>query len=72
MEQFKPWGHPCNWHDPALGLNTSPEGFGNRERDEIVFALAVGTVRTFSAKISRQVLMALSTPNGGEPITEDY
>jgi hypothetical protein len=71
MDQFKPWGHPCNWRDPALGLNTSPQGFGNRERDQIIFALADGSVRTLSAKTSRQVLMALSTPNGGEPIPED-
>jgi hypothetical protein len=72
MDQFKPWGHPCNWRDPALGLNTSPEGFGNRDRDLIIFASADGSVRMLRANMSRQVLMALSTPNGGEPIPEDY
>ena len=25
---FKPWGDPTNWRDPALGINRSPEGFG--------------------------------------------
>jgi hypothetical protein len=25
---LKPWGHPIQWRDPALGLNAVPHGFG--------------------------------------------
>jgi hypothetical protein len=30
---YRPWGHPINWRDPALGLNTTPDGFGSPFRD---------------------------------------
>lgn len=37
---YKPWGHPANWRDPALGINESPNGFGspNRKGASVVFA----------------------------------
>jgi prepilin-type processing-associated H-X9-DG protein len=65
---FKPWGHPVNWRDPANGINT-PNGFGGpRSAGGANFAMADGSVRFVSERISPEVLRALSTPAGGEEI----
>jgi hypothetical protein len=69
--KFKPWGHPIGWRDPALGINSHPDGFGSPikgEREGAQFVYADGSVRFISAKVSREVLKALSTPDGGEKI----
>src|SRR5947207_8560916 len=63
---YKPWGHPRNWRDPALGLNRSPDGFGSKSSRGVQMVMADGSVRTLSSKTSLAVLRALSTPNGGE------
>lgn len=66
---FKPWGYPANWRDPALGINRSPRGFGGQQgRSVAVFLFADGGVRNLSNFTSPAVLKALSTPNGGEAI----
>jgi hypothetical protein len=46
---FKPWGYPSNWRDPARGLNRTPDGFGSPRRDKrvILFLFADGSVRSF-------------------------
>lgn len=70
--EFKPWGHPGNWRDPAKGINRSPNGFGGPARaGGAQFLMADGSVRFVSEKISPTVLKALSTPNGGEKLEED-
>ena len=69
---FKPWGSPTNWRDPALGLRTTPDGFGGPNRHGTAFAIADGSVRMIDNKIDPQVLKALSTPNGGEIVPDDY
>jgi hypothetical protein len=45
---WKPWGHPIGWRDPALGINRSPAGFGSPagHRRPAVLLLADGSVRT--------------------------
>jgi Protein of unknown function (DUF1559) len=67
---YKPWGHPTNWRDPALGINQTPDGFGS-PLSGATFAMADASVRFLSEKIDPQVLKALSTPAGGEP-TPDF
>lgn len=63
---YRPWGYPANWRDPALGLNKSPAGFGNAAGKGANFAFVGGDVRFLKNNISPEVLKALSTPNGGE------
>jgi hypothetical protein len=66
---FKPWGHPVNWRDPAKGINRSPYGFGGSPYTAgAYFSMADGSVRFVSERIDPQVLQALSTPAGGERI----
>jgi hypothetical protein len=70
---FKPWGHPRNWRDPARGLNKSADGFGSPSgRDQVIFAMMDGSVRYLHKDISPAVLRALSTPNGGETLPDDW
>ena len=66
--QFKAWGQPLNWRDPALGINTTPHGFGNPMLPGASFAFADGSVRFLRENISAEVLKALATPAGGEKI----
>jgi hypothetical protein len=63
---FKPWGYPANWRDPARGLGRSPDGFGHPSgtRQPTQFVFADGSVRTFTQDTDPAVLEALagSTP----------
>jgi hypothetical protein len=70
-ERFKPWGHPANWRDPALGLNRSPDGFGCPIPGGVQFLMADGAVRVLKPDTDPRVLRALSTPRGGETIPWD-
>jgi hypothetical protein len=64
---FRPWGNPFNWRDPAKGINQSPNGFGGPwNRGGALFLMADGSVRLLSEKASPKVLQTLSTPSGGE------
>jgi hypothetical protein len=72
---FRPWGYPANWRDPAQGINTSPNSFGNPSLKGMrgaQFTFADSSVRFISENVSPTVLKALSTPNGGEVIPDDY
>lgn len=68
---YRPWGHPMNWRDPAKGLHRSPDGFGGPFRQGTLFLMCDGGVRVIKNDVSPEVLKALSTPNGGE-IIPDY
>jgi prepilin-type processing-associated H-X9-DG protein len=68
---FTPWGYPANWRDPALGINRSPEGFGSPFPGGANFLFVDGSVRFLKNTIDPQVLKALSTPTGGEPVSTD-
>lgn len=70
--RFKPWGHPTNWRDPALGINRSPDGFGGPWSTRTVFLMADGSVRTISNDASPELLRALSTPASGDVVPEFY
>jgi hypothetical protein len=70
---YRPWGHPIGWRDPALGIHTTPGGFGSPVSKEYAqFVMADGSVRRINSTVSRETLKALSTPDGGEMITEDW
>jgi hypothetical protein len=65
---FRPWGDPVNWRDPAAGINSSASGFGSPFSGGANFLLCDGTVRFISEKVDPAVLKAISTPAGGEPV----
>lgn len=66
---FKPWGHPENWRDPANGLHTGPDSFGRPNSPATAFLMADGSVHFLSDAVSSDVLHALATPAGGEIVT---
>lgn len=67
---YLPWGQPANWRDPRIGLNRSPNGFGNPTGRRTYFTFADGSVRFLQNEISPEVLKALSTPAGGEKVAD--
>ncbi len=67
-----PWGHHANRRDPALGINASPQGFGGPWTGGCNFLMADGSTRFVNENISRDVLKALSTPNGRESVSQDW
>ncbi|WP_435011171.1 DUF1559 domain-containing protein [Tundrisphaera lichenicola] len=72
-DQFKPWGYPANWRDPARGINKTPEGFGSPFPGGANFLMADGSVRFIRDNIEAKVFRAMSTPDGGEVIgVEEY
>jgi hypothetical protein len=70
-DNYKPWGYPLNWRDPALGLNQSPHGFGSHDRSGALFATVGGHVKYMTNKVSPAVLKALGDPTNGEEVVED-
>jgi prepilin-type processing-associated H-X9-DG protein len=69
---YKPWGSPTNWRDPALGLNRTPDGFGSPTKGGAQFLFADGSVHFLTNKVSPEVLKAMSTPDGGETLPKDW
>lgn len=68
-EQFKPWGHPANLRDPALGINRHPTGFGGPQHWRgALMLMCDGSVRFFSNDTDPQIMKALGTPAGGESL----
>jgi hypothetical protein len=62
---FKPWGYPANWRDPARGLNRSPDGFGSpADRHSVTqFLFADGSVRSFDDDADPEFLKLLALPD---------
>lgn len=64
---YKPWGHPANLRDPALGVGQTPDGFGGPPGQRgAQFVMCDGSVRFISNRVDRRILAALGTPAGGE------
>lgn len=63
------WGEPGNWRTIGRGLNRQVSGFGNAAGTGAHFLMADGRVKFFSNSISRDVLIRLSTRNGGDPVS---
>ena len=70
-DRFPAWGQPGNWRDPALGVNHRPDGFGGPSPGGANFLFADGSVRFIKNSTKLQVLKALSTPAGAEPVNSD-
>ncbi|HEY1861942.1 MAG TPA: hypothetical protein VGG61_16390 [Gemmataceae bacterium] len=61
---FKPWGDPVNWRDPAKGINAGPNSFGGpRSSRGALFLMADGSVRFQGEKTDPAVLKALADPS---------
>jgi len=72
-QRFKPWGHPTNVRDPALGIDRSPHGFGAPPSwNGAVFAFCDGHTALINRKTDPRVLRQLATPSGGEPAVPGY
>ncbi len=66
-KQFKPWGHPANVRDPALGINRSPDGFGGPPGwNGAMFLMCDGSVKFLRDDTDLGIMKALATPAGGE------
>ncbi len=66
--EYPAWGDPMNWRDPAIGINSSPHGFGFPEGCATQFLLWDGSVRSVNHTIDNATLRALATPAGGEVV----
>jgi len=65
-ENLHAWGDPHNVRDPALGINSSPDGFGRPVGDGALILMSDGSVRFMSENVDPAVLKALSTPAAGD------
>lgn len=73
QEGLPAWGAPGNARDSAFGLKPGPNTFGvSVHHGFTIIGFADGRVRTLSNDIDPRVLKALSTPDGGEEVPEDY
>ena len=63
-ENFKPWGDPTNYRDPALGVNTSPVGFGGPYLNArgAQFLFLDGHTAFISERIDPNVMKQLAIP----------
>lgn len=68
---FPAWGRPGNWRDPGDGLRSSPNSFGVAWR-EVNMLMVDGSVRELRKTIDPELLEALSTPAGGEPVPSEF
>ncbi|MBS0206171.1 MAG: DUF1559 domain-containing protein [Planctomycetes bacterium] len=72
-ERFKPWGHPANVRDPALGINRTPDGFGGPPGWQgAMFLMCDGSVRFLDEKTDLKIMQALATPASGDPIPREF
>ncbi|HBL48512.1 MAG TPA: hypothetical protein DDZ90_34530, partial [Planctomycetaceae bacterium] len=67
---IKAWGDPTNFRDPTEGINRNPRGFGSPFTGGAHVLMGDGSVRFLSEDIDPDILKALSTPQGGEPVGE--
>jgi hypothetical protein len=68
---FKPWGDPSNVRDPADGVHgdtATTYGTGVATHRTFQVLLTDGSVREVSTTISPDVMKAIATPAGGEPV----
>lgn len=65
--KLKPWGHPANVRDPALGIHRSLDGFsGSAGAGGALFVMCDGSVRFLNNETDLKVMNALSTPAGND------
>ncbi len=66
--RHKAWGDPTNVRDLTLGINQRADGFGSSFAGGANFLAGDGSVRFLSNDTAPEVLEALATPDGGEPL----
>lgn len=67
---FPVWGSLFNFRDPAKGLDAGPNQLGSPFIGGAVNVIfADGSGKSLNKDIDPQILKALSTPDGGEPIS---
>lgn len=70
---FRPWGHPANVRDPALGVGQNADGFGGPPGAEgAQFLFLDGSVRFISDHVDRKIIRALGTPAGAEKTDAEF
>lgn len=67
-DALPPWGSAENWREIGAGLNQGHRGFGNPSRTGALFLFADGSVRFFSNRTPRDLLIRLSTRDGGDGV----
>jgi len=73
QEGLPAWAEPGNARDPSAGLKAGPNTMGvSVWGGRTVIGFADGRAITISNDIDPDVLKALSTPDGGEEVPEDY
>ncbi len=68
--QYWPFGHPANWRDITVPLNTSPAEFGHQWRPYFHMLMADGVVRGEAIHVDTKVTRALSGPQSLRPLPE--
>jgi prepilin-type processing-associated H-X9-DG protein len=69
---FRPWGHPANVRDPALGVGRNVEGFGGPAgAGGAQFLMVDGSVRFIGNQVDPKVIRALGTPAGGDIVDSE-
>ncbi|WP_298863875.1 DUF1559 domain-containing protein [uncultured Gimesia sp.] len=67
--KFPAWGSTSNFRDPAKGLGGGPDHFGSPYEKSVNVIFSNGSGKFLSKDIDPKILKALSTPDGGEPIS---
>lgn len=61
-----PWGEPGRYRQLSKGIAAGRETFGNADRSGALFLRADGSVKFLSKDTSKEILLRLSTRDGGE------
>ncbi len=67
---YWPFGHPANWRDITVPLNSSPDEFGHPDRSVVHLLLADGSVHVVSQKADQTVLTEMAGPESLRPTAE--
>ena len=61
-----PWGEPGRYRQLSKGIAAGRDTFGNADRSGALFLRADGSVKFLSKETSKEILLRLSTRDGGE------
>lgn len=61
-----PWGEPGRYRQLSKGIAAGRDTFGNADRSGALFLRADGSVKFLSKETSQEILLRLSTRDGGE------
>lgn len=69
-QHYWPFGHPTNWRNIEIPLNSSPDEFGHSCRPVFFMLMADGSVRVEAVEVDPAVLSALAGPETLRPKAE--